>query len=157
MFVAAAMPEHSGVEPPSFRVEDLGVFGGMASGNVVLVGGVKFNLPDIAPGPAPADGATLASWVARDGGNLKCGPFAGHETCLTGGGHDLGFALVFNGLAAPGPSAPREFHLAYDAVQLRNEPAAVVGRFFPSRWLGQAGIDVNLGRSDEHEERRRGQ
>jgi hypothetical protein len=98
-----------------------GVFGGMASGNVVLVGGLKFNLPDIVPGPAPADGATLASWVEQDGGNLKCGPFAGHETCLTGGGHDLGFALVFNGLAAPGPSAPREFHLAYDGVQLRNQ------------------------------------
>lgn len=38
MFVAAAVPEHSGAEPPSFRVEDLGVFGGMAFLAVIQAG-----------------------------------------------------------------------------------------------------------------------
>lgn len=38
MFVAAAMPEHPGADPPSFRVEDLGVFGGMAFLAVIQAG-----------------------------------------------------------------------------------------------------------------------
>jgi hypothetical protein len=98
-----------------------GAFAGMTAGNVVLVGGAKFSLPDLASGPPPADGAALAAWVEHEGGNLKCGPFGGHQTCLTAGGHDLGFALVFNGLAAPASGAPHEFQLAYAAVQLRSQ------------------------------------
>lgn len=38
MFVAAAMPEHPDIEPPELRVEDLGVFGGMALLAVIQAG-----------------------------------------------------------------------------------------------------------------------
>lgn len=38
MFVAAAMPEHPDTELPEFRVEDLGVFGGMAFLAVIQAG-----------------------------------------------------------------------------------------------------------------------
>ena len=38
MFVAAAVPQHSGAEPPALRVEDLGVFGGMALLAVIQAG-----------------------------------------------------------------------------------------------------------------------
>lgn len=38
MFVAAVVPEHPGAEPPPLRVEDLGVFGGMALLAVIQAG-----------------------------------------------------------------------------------------------------------------------
>ena len=96
----------------------------MTAGDVVQVGSSTFELKELAAGPAPADGAPLFAWVQGNGGQLKCGQFGGHATCLTPNQHDLSFALVFNGLAVPRDDAFQTIHFAYNALQLRNAALA---------------------------------